>query len=214
MTQATPIRNKLKLWISKNRGAKSRFTSGVKKPAQERDDIPDVVVANKIKRGDLLQEARLRFYPSINVDKKRLYAGEIRGDLDDAINILNSIGYRNNPTAYVEVTEEHGPDDGSYSRQIITEDDARLDIPQFVPSPAIYKRLKRQNHITIYQVGEKIIFLAHEEISAWLQPARHVVQGDATARIGVRNFRNRYFDELGEELPGKENVLWDLDDMH
>lgn len=214
MPQATPIRNKARLWISRSRGVKSRFFSDVKRSARERDDIPDVLVANKIKRGGVLQKARLKYYPSIDVDKNMLYTGEIEGTLDDAIEILNAMGYRNNPTAYVEVTDEHGPDDGSYSRQMVTEDDARFDIPQVVPAPLIYKRLKRQNHITLYDVDDRVIFLAHEEISAWLQPARHVVVGDATARIGVRNFRNRFYDEFGEEFPGKRNVFWDLDDMH
>lgn len=210
----TPIRNKLKLWISTRRGIKSRAFQGVKNPVLQREDIPDVQVANKAKRGDVLQKLRLRYYPSIDVDKDSLYAGEIKGSLDDAVNILKQMGMRSNPTAYVEVTDEHGPDDGSYSRQIITEDEAKFNIPQIINHPAIYKRIKRQTHVAVYDVSDKVLFLAHDEISAWLQPARHVVQGDVSPRVGVREFRNRYYDEMGEELPGKRNVRWDTDNMH
>jgi hypothetical protein len=208
---ATPIRNKGRLWVSRNRGIKSRIFGGAKPSALNRDDIPDVQVTSKIKRGDLLQELRLKYYPSIDVDLRNLYAGEMPGaSLSDAENRLVDLGYRNNPTAYVEVTDEHGPDDGSYSRQKITEDGGRLDIPQVTNQPAYWKRLKLQNHITLYELSGGVIFLAHEEVSAWLQPARHVVDNEASARIGVREFRQAWFDEFNEELRGKKNVKWEV----
>lgn len=208
---ATPLRNKLQLWVSRNRGVKSRVLSNAKPSALNRDDIPDVQVSSKIKRGDILQEARLKYYPSIDVDKCTLYAGEMRNaSLEDAENRLIDIGYRNNPTAYVEVTSEHGPDDGSYSRQEITEDGGRLDIPQISNQPAYWKRLKLQNHVTLYELEDRVIFLAHKEVSAWLQPARHVVNNDASARMGVRDFRNSWYDEFGEELQGKRSVRWEV----
>lgn len=204
----TPFRNKAKLWISRNRGIKSRITNEVKQSPMERDDIPDVLVANKIKRGGLLQEARLRFYPSIDVDKNKLFAGKINGNLEDAQEHLLSLGFRNNPTAYVEVTDEHGPDDGSFSKQFITEDGGKANIPQVSNQPAFYKRLKEQYHVTVYDVNDEVIFLVHKELSAWLQPARHVWNSDASARLGVRDFRNMWFDEFQEKLPGKSQVMW------
>jgi len=210
----TPIRNKLKLWISRKRGIKSGIFGDVREPPMDREDIPDVQVANKVKRGDISQKLRLMYYPSIDVDKNNLYAGEIQGSLEDAVKILNQMGMRSNPTAYVEVTEDHGPDDGSYSRQIVTEDEAKFDVPQVTSQPSIYKRVKRQTHAAVYDISDRVIFLAHDEISAWLQPARHVVKGDVSPRVGVRNFRNRYYDEMEEELPGKRKVKWDVESMH
>lgn len=206
---ATPLRNKLFLWRSSRRGIKSRFSDDVKKSPLRRDDVPDIQVTNKIKRGDTLQELRLRYYPSIDVEKNLLYAGEIEGDLGDAEDKLLELGFRNNPTAYVEVTEEHGPDDGSYSLQQISEDGGRLDIPRISKQPSFWKRTKLQFHITVYELQERVLFLAHKEISAWLQPARHVWANDVSARIGVRDFRDMWFDEFEEELPGKQNVRWD-----
>lgn len=206
---ATPIRNKLFLWRSSRRGIKSRISDDVKPAPLRRDDIPDVLSANKLKRGDQLQRLRLKYYPSIDVEKEKLYAGEIQGDLGDAEEALLQLGFRNNPTAYVEVTEEHGPDDGSYSRQEITEDGGRTDIPRISQQPSFWKRLKTQLHITVYQLQERVIFLCHKEASAWLQPARHVWKNDATARIGVRDFRDIWFDEYNEELGGKGKVMWE-----
>lgn len=207
---ATPLRNKVFLWRSRRRGIKSRLTSEVKEAVEIRDDIPDVLVANKLKRGDLLQKARLQYYPSIDVDKDQLYAGEIEGDLGDAEEKLLQLGFRNNPTAYVEVTEEHGPDDGSYSLQQISEDGGRTDIPRITSQPSYWKRTKLQFHVALYELQERVLFLAHKEISAWLQPARHVWDGEASARIGVRDFRDMWFDEFEEELGGKNKVAWDV----
>jgi hypothetical protein len=205
---ASALRDKLLLWKSSKRGLKSRFTDDVKKSVDDRSDVAQSRVKEKKKRGDAAQKLRLRYYPSIDVDRDKLFAGRIDGELDDARNRLLEMGFRNNPTAYVEVTEEYGPDDGSYSLQYVTEDATRFDIPRLVQQPTLFKRIKRQIHVTIYGVGDRVEFLTHEEMSAWLQPARHVVKGDATAEIGVRNFRDEWFDEFGEELPGKPEVQW------
>lgn len=206
---ATPFRDKLYMWRSSRRGIKSRFLDEVNVSAERRDDIPDIQVTNKMKRGDYLQELRLKYYPSIDVDKGRLYAGEMDGNIEDAEDKLFQLGFRNNPTAYVEVTEEHGPDDGSYSLQQISESGTKLDIPRISQQPSVWKRNKLQFHITVYELQEKVIFLAHKEISAWLQPARHVWKGDASARIGVRDFRDMWYDEFETELDGKEKVNWE-----
>lgn len=206
---ATPARTKLKLWASRRRGIKSRVFSNARESVQARDDIPNILVSKKIDRGDALQKARLRFYPSINVDYDLLFAGKVDEGLDVAEDMLLEIGFRNNPTAYVEVTEKHGPDDGSYSLQHITETGGRLNIPRISQQPSYWKRAKRQIHVTLYQTSDGTEMLAHEEISAWLQPARHVVEGDVTARVGVRDFRDLWFDEFGEELSGRSEVLWD-----
>lgn len=204
----TPVRDKLRLWSSRKRGIKSRFFSDVNIPAADREDVPNVMVSTKLERGDLLQKARLRRYPSIDVDKTALFAGHIDTDLEEAENLLLEMGFRNNPTAYVEVTEENGPDDGSYSLQLVTETGGRLDIPRITAQPSFWKRAKRQIHVTLFKVGRGVEFLAHEEISAWLQPTRHVVVGDASPSIGVRDFRDAWYDEFGEELPGKNEVIW------
>lgn len=206
---ATPIRNKLFLWRSSRRGLKSRFSDDVKSPAISRDDIPDVQVSSKIKRGGNLQELRLRYYPSIDVNKDEMFAGRMEGDLEDARDRLFDLGFRNNPTAYVEITDEHGPDDGSYSKQVITEDGTTHDIPRITQQPSFWKRLKEQFHITVYQLDGEVLFLAHKEVSAWLQPARHLIKNDASKRIGVRDFRDQWYDEFGEELGGKGDVLWE-----
>jgi len=206
---ATPLRNKVYLWRSSNRGIKSRLTQAVDSSAVQRDDIPGVQVTNKLKRGNRLQQARLKYYPTIDVDKDKLYAGEMQGDIGDAEEKLFQLGFRNNPTAYVEVTEEDGPDDGSYSLQLISEDGTRKDIPRFSNQPSFWKRTKLQFHVALYELQERVIFLCHKEISAWLQPARHVWKTDPSARIGVRDFRDRWFDEFEEELRGKQKVLWE-----
>lgn len=206
---ATPVRDKLFMWRSSRRGVKSRFSDDVDISAARREDLPDVQVANKIKRGDTLQKLRLRYYPSIDVNKQKLYAGEIKGNLEEAENKLMELGFRNNPTAYVEVTEEHGPDDGSYSLQQISETGGRLDIPRITKQPSFWKRTKLQFHVVLYELQERVIFLTHKELSAWLQPARHVWGTDASARIGVRDFRDMWYDNFETELDGKEKVNWE-----
>lgn len=144
------------------------------------------------------------------MDRDALFAGRLEtSDLDEVEDMLVKLGFRNNPTAYVEVTEEHGPDDGSYSRTFLTETAGRYDIPKAVQTPTIYKRKKEQLHVTLYQLKDSVEILCHEERSAWLQPAQHIVKNDKSARIGVRDFRDVWFDNFGEELPGKEEVEWE-----
>lgn len=206
---AGPILEKTFLWRESGKGFKARFSSELEDPPLDRDDLPDLVVNQKVERGNIMQRARLKRYPSIDVDLDRLYAGEVEADLEEAVDMLNRMGFRNNPTAYVEVTEEHGPDDGSYSRTFVSETGTRFDMPKLVEFPSVYKRIKRQIHITVYKVKDKVIFLAHEEKSAWLQPARHVFVNDASARVGVRDFRDLWYDEFNRELPGKDRVKWE-----
>lgn len=204
-----PLLKKINLWRDAEKGFKTRFNAKVKDSAVERADVPDVLVQTKIKRGDRLQQARLRFYPSIDVDREKLFAGRMDGDISDAEDRLVAMGYRNNPTAYVEVTDKNGPDDGSYSRNFITETGGRFDIPRVNQQPSLFRRVKRQIHVTLYDVPDGVEFLAHEEQSAWLQPARHVVANDAEAEVGVRDFRDNWWDEFGEELGGRDDVQWD-----
>lgn len=205
-----PLRQKLDLWRESTAGFKSRFHSEVNPPVLKRDDIVDAKIKRSVDRGGRLQKLRLRFYPSIDVDRDKLFAGRIdMASVEDVEEMLVKLGFRNNPTAYVEVTDEHGPDDGSYSRTFITETAGRFDVPKPVQVPSIYKRKKEQLHVVLYELEDGVEILAHEERSAWLQPARHVVKNDASARIGVRDFRDIWFDNFGEELPGKEEVKWE-----
>ena len=206
---ATPLRNKVYLWRSRDRGVKSRITKAVSRPAVKRDKVPDVLTTTKLKRGDTTQKLRLKHYPSIDVDFDLLYAGEIEGDLDTAEDLLIEMGFRNNPTAYVEVTDQYGPDDGSYSKQYIEEDAGRIELPHITGQPALWRRLKQQIHVTVFQINSTVAFLAHKETSAWLQPARHVWNNEVSARVGVRDFRDEWYDEFERELPGKEKVIWD-----
>lgn len=201
--------NKFQLWRKEGTGVKSRFSDELKSPARDRDDISPLLVDRKINRGDTLQELRLKHYPSIDVDRRKLFAGFINENVEGAEQLLVELGFRNNPTAYVEVTEENGPDDGSYSRQFVTETGARFDIPKILPNPSFYKRMKRQLHVVLFDVGDRTEFLVHDERSAWLQPARHVIVNDAEARVGVRDFRDLWFDQFGRELRGKGQVVWD-----
>lgn len=205
-----PIREKINLWRDVNKGFKTRFSNKLNEPVIQRNDLEQELIQNKIERGDRLQKLRLRFNPSVDINLEKNFAGKVDDDLDEIINTLVEMGFRNNPTSYVEVSEEHGPDDGSYSRQIITETAGRFNIPQLVLRPAIYRRKKRQVHVVLYETDNGIIIAAHEEQSAWLQPARHVIINDASARIGVRKFRNQWFDEFKSELPGKDEVIWEV----
>lgn len=201
---------KINLWRDTEIGLKSRFKDEALPAALNREDISTLLVEEKIRRGDVSQQIRLRYYPSINVDRERLIAGKIDKDLDEARDRLISLGFRNNPTSYVEVTEENGPDDGSYSRNIVSEAGGRLDIPRLSQRPSFYRRVKEQVHVCVFEVSDGTEYLAHREKSAWLQPIRHVVVGDPSARRGVRDFRNMWYDEFGEELPGKDLIHWDV----
>jgi len=191
--------NRLDLWADKGLTLTDRLKT---KPAVNRD-IEPAVLEQKLQRGDLLQKIRLRRYPSIEVDFDTLYAGTYRGSLDELEQKLFQIGYRNNATSYVEVTQRLGPDDGSYSRQIIKEDSKfpHLNIDRPLGMIPIYNRVKLQNHITTFVDGDVIHILAHREISAWLQPLRHLAISEGDAEIGIREFRQSWRDEFGESLP-------------
>lgn len=194
-----PIREKLRFWRESSKGLKSQFTSAVQEPVLKRPDVRTSMVQQKIQRGNFVQRARLRRYPSINVDLNRVYAGSIQGDLDDAREILMEAGFRNGPLAYVEVTEEFGPDDGSYWLHIITETGK---FPFIQNRFGVFRRIKDQIHVVNWLDEERgmVHFGAHREQSAPLQPARHAAINDARARQGIRDFRNKLRDDLGLEL--------------
>lgn len=204
------MREKLSLWMESGKGFKSRFDTDLQPAPAKRDDLSSPRVLEKITRGDSLQGARLQYYPSIDVDRDDLFAGYMEGDLDDARDRLYSIGYRNNPTAYVEVTEENGPDDGSFARQYITETQASPRRNFIHNYPTIFRRVKNQIHVCVWQLDDRVEFLAHDEKSAWLQPARHVAVSEGEGEIGVREFRNDWYDEFGERLNGIDEVKWDV----
>lgn len=204
----SPVLRKLELWTEDGKGFKSVLSSEVESPALERDDLASPLVRQKLKRGKLLQRMRLQYYPTIDVERDNLFAGYIEGTLDDAKERLHEMGYRNNPTAYVEVTDEHGPDDGSFARQYITETSASQRRPILHNRPTIFRREKQQIHVCIFSTDDRVEFLAHDESSAWLQPARHIAVSAGNARIGVRDFRDDWYDEYEEELGGREQVRW------
>jgi len=205
---ASPLFEKFSLWRESGKGVKSLRDTNLRESVVDRGDITTATKEIKLQRGGRAQRARLNYYPSIDVERDRLLAGYIEGDLEDAQDALFSMGYRNNPTAYVEVTEENGPDDGSYARQRITETGGgdRLHITNH---PTFFKRKKEQIHVVLFKVEGRVEFLAHEERSAWLQPMLHVTVPDAKARVGVRDFRNDWYDEFDEELGGKEDTNWE-----
>lgn len=206
-----PILEKANLWFDPSKAPRARFSDELKDPVLDRDDISEIALQTSLERGSRLQKLRLRYYPSIDIDYGRMYAGTVDGDLDKAIDKVNRLGYRNNPTAYVEVTEEYGPDDGSYARQIVTETGVRFNRPHISTYPTIFRRQKRQIHITLYETENGTDILAHEERSAWLQPMRHVGMNDSDIRIGVREFREDWYDQFGEELGGKTDVSWEVE---
>lgn len=205
-----PVMEKFSLWMDRKGEMRGRFNENIKAPALKRDDISGGYVQSKINRGDRSQEARLRHYPTIDVNYDNLFAGRIQGDLEDAKRRLNRLGYRNNPTAYVEVTDEYGPDEGSYSRQIVTETGVRFDVPIPHNFPTLFRRKKEQVHVCLFNTGDEVHFLAHRETSAWLQPARHVAINESSARKGIRAFRNDWYDKFNNELEGREDVKWEL----
>lgn len=205
-----PAVQKFKLWRESGKGFKTRLDSGLNSPVIDRDDVATATVDQSITRGDRSQELRLKHYPSINVDRDRLFAGSMEGDVDDARERLLQMGYRNNPTAYVEVTDENGPDDGSFARQYITETQASGDRERLTNFPAPFKRVKRQIHVVVFELEDEVEFLAHDETSAWLQPMLHVSVNDVKARRGVQEFRLDWFDEFGEELGGESEVKWEI----
>lgn len=197
---AGPIRNKVSLWRNSSKGFKSRLNKAANPPALDRDDVLTSMVQTKIDRGDRLQKARLKYYPSIDVDFQKVYAGSIEGTAEDAQDVLMEIGFRNGPFAYVEVTDEYGPDDGSYWLHIITETGK---IPFVENRLGVFRRIKDQVHVAVWEDEERGMthLGAHREQSALLQPARHVAINDSNANRGVRDLRDKFKDELGAELP-------------
>lgn len=193
--------SKIELWREKGLTLQNRLGHP---PAANRESVDEDVLSEKITRGDIVQEIRLRFYPSVELDFNTFYAGSIDSDLDEVESMLFEVGFRNNPTAYVEITEKFGPDDGSYSRQFITEDDEfpYLGIGRPIGVVTWWNRLKLQYHITTFVDEDRDLthLVCHREASAWLQPARHITVSEGEGRIGVRDFRNFWKDEFGEEL--------------
>jgi len=191
--------SKLDLWQDKGLTITDRLKT---EPAINRD-IDEAVLQEKLKRGDLAQEARLKYYPSIEVDFDNLYAGTFRGSRRELQQKMFDMGFRNNPTSYVEVTDEFGPDEGSFAQVIVKEDTEfpHLNVDRILGSIPLWNRVKLQNHVAIFKDGEVFHILAHQETSAWLQPLRHLTVSEANARIGIREFRDAWFDEFKEELP-------------
>lgn len=204
-----PSLEKFKLWRETGKGFKTRLSGDLEPPVVTRDDVATATIEPSISRGDAAQKLRLRYYPSIDVDRDELFAGYIEGDLEEAEERLFSLGYRNNPTAYVEVTEENGPDDGSYARQYVTEAQVGRGREHLTNFPTFWKRIKRQIHVCLWEVEDRVEFLAHDEKSAWLQPMLHVKIPDVKARRGVQEFRMDWYEEFDEELPGREDVNWE-----
>lgn len=194
-----PFRTKLRLWRESSKGIKSQITSAVKEPAFKRPDIRTSMVQAKMQRGDRVQSLRLRYYPSIDVDFEQVYAGSIQGDLDDAKELLMEAGFRNGPFAYVEVTDEFGPDDGSFWLHVITETGK---YPVIENRLGLFRRIKDQIHVVTWLDEDRgmVHFGAHREKSAALQPARHAVINDADANRGIRDLNNKLSDEFGFEL--------------
>jgi len=192
-------KSRFELWADKGLTLTDRLETA---PAVKRD-IDPAIMEQSIQRGDLLQEIRLKRYPSIEVSFDNLYAGTYRGTLDELEQKLFEIGYRNNATAYVEITDKLGPDDGSYSQQIVKESGEfpNLQISRPFGMIPLYNRVKLQNHITTFVDGDVVHILAHQETSAWLQPLRHLTVSEGDANIGIREFRQAWKDQFEEELP-------------
>lgn len=192
-------KSRLELWADRGFSLTDRLKT---KPAVKRD-IDPAILDEKLRRGSIVQQARLKRYPSIEVDFDELYAGTFRGSRLELKRRLFDMGFRNNPTAYVEITDKFGPDDGSFAQHIIKEDTdfPHLKIDRPLGSLPLWNRVKLQNHIALYEQRDVIHILAHQEASAWLQPARHLAVSEANAEIGIREFRESWMDEFGEELP-------------
>lgn len=200
-------KSKLQLWKDKGLTLTDRLSAP---RAVSRPDIDTSVLDRKIERGDISQELRLKYYPSIEIPFSDMYAGSYSGSLDELEDKLFSMGFRNNPTAYVEITDEFGPDDGSYARQVITEDQEFPYLGLSRPFGLVtwWNRVKEQVHIAVFIDDSKdlIHISAHFEASAWLQPARHLTVSTPSSRIGVREFRQSWFDEFDEELDKPLNL--------
>jgi hypothetical protein len=194
-------KSRAELWADKGLTATDRVSHP---PAIQRDSISQSTLDRKIERGDISQKLRLRYYPSIEIKFDNMYAGSFKGSLDELEEKLFAAGYRNNPTAYVEISDEYGPDDGSYARQRITESQEFPYLGRGRPFGVVtwWNRVKEQVHVTAFveEDSDWIHLLAHMESSAWLQPVRHVTVSEGNAEIGVREFREAWRDEHGEAL--------------
>ena len=195
-----PVQKKFQLLRESSKGLKSRLNEAVQEPALDRPDVRTSLVQDKIDRGDRLQKLRLRYYPSIDIDFSKVYAGSIQGTPEDAEELLMEIGFRNGPLAYVEITEEFGPDDGSYWLHIITETGK---FPGIENRLGLFRRIKDQVHVVVWEDNSRDMthLGAHREQSAILQPARHATINNADAERGVRDLNNKLEDEMGERLP-------------
>lgn len=205
-----PIRQKLSYWLDESKGAKTRLNSDLGDPVSEREDVSQSNLSTKIDRGDRVQKARLKFYPSIEIDFKSLYAGSINGGLRQAEKKLYDMGFRNGPLAYVEITDEYGPDDGSYWKQKITETGK---FPFIDNRISAFRRVKDQIHTCIFvDEGDNMVhFTAHREQSSLLQPARHLYVGEGEGYRGVRGFRAVWYDTFGEALPAPLGLDYDIE---
>ena len=189
------------MWKQKGLTLRSRLDADP--PAVQRDDIPQNILDDKLQRGDILQELRLKYYPTIDLTEKKdnYYAGSFNGSLDELEELLFEIGYRNNPTAYVEVMDGLGADDGSYARVEITESQEFPYIGIGRPFGIVtwWNRIKEQNHLTTFVEEDYVHVFVHKEASAWLQPVRHVTVSEGDD-IGTEEFELRWKDEYDIEL--------------
>jgi len=196
-----PDKSKVDLWLDRGLTLRDRHDNP---PVTARSNVSTEKINEKIERGDIGQELRLRYYPSVYLTSifKDLYVGSIEATLDQAEEMLYEIGYRNNPTAYVEYTEQQGPDDGSYAKHTITESQEfpYLGIGRPFGLVTWWNRVKEQVHVTTFMDGDMIHFAAHKEASAWLQPVRHATVSSGDADIGVREFSRDWEDNYETEL--------------
>lgn len=194
-------KSKIEMWKQKGLTLRDRLNAGP--PAAKRDSISAETLDEKTQRGDIAQELRLKYYPSINLtDKKEnYYAGTFKGSLSELEDLLFDIGYRNNPTSYVEIIDGLGPDDGSYARVEITESQQfpYLGIGRPFGLVNWWNRIKEQNHLTTFvdEDNEQVHVFVHKEASAWLQPIRHVTVSEGDD-IGSDEFLLRWNDKYDE----------------
>lgn len=178
-----------------------------KPAAVRREDLDRQILEETWDRGDGAQRFRLRVYPTVDIPIDEIYAGSVplSVGLDGLEQKLYDIGFRNNPTAYVEITEEFGPDDGSYSKQVIEADTEfpHLGVERPFGLVTWWNRTKDQYHATIFVDEERQMFHigCHREASAWSQPVRHVTISEGDGMVGARDFRDFWYDEFSEELP-------------
>jgi len=196
--------SKIELW--KKKGLTLRDRLNADPPATSVESISQDLLDQKLERGDILQELRLKYYPTIDLTEKKddYYVGSFSGTLEELEDMLFSIGYRNNPTAYVEVMDGLGPDDGSYARVEVTESQEfpYLGIGRPFGIVTWWNRIKEQNHLTTFVEDDYVHVFVHKEASAWLQPIRHLTVSEGSD-IGGEEFSLRWeekYDELESVL--------------